>query len=346
MSCDLTSGRLRQECFVGRAGIKKLFIVKYNDYAALTGVTESGGEITSLGADPITLYQFEMGTSVGNFEEVATVDRASGTAFITQTITLSLYYIKPADLGNLNALKKGRWAIWAMDYEDKIRFFGQTRGMVATSGSDVSGAGPSDRKGLDLVLTGISDAYAPFMQDFTTEPFDNYANVYVTTTGYGPELFTYSNAAADPNGTEANATTGFTPYGHAGNVWQSQSGVVNVGSYAIEFDAMGSPLSSVGFSLDLESAPFNFTNGKLGRLLFDWRQKGVGATTGQWDCWFGSYAGDQQEQAGTVQKTDTTFASVEKIWTHDANHRYLMWREFNPDNDGGIYLDNVSIRST
>jgi hypothetical protein len=184
MSCDLISGRLRGECVTGRAGIKTLYFTKYNNYAALTGVTESGGEITSLGASGITLYQFEMESNVGNFEEVANVSRENGTSFIQQTITMTLFNVKPEDLEMLNALKKGRWVVWALDFQDKIRLFGRTRGMTATGGSDVSGAGPGDRKGFDLVLEGVNNDYAIFMADFTTTPFDNFANVVVATTGY------------------------------------------------------------------------------------------------------------------------------------------------------------------
>ena len=73
MTCDLTSGRLLGKCMVGKAGIKTLYITKFNDFDALTGVTESGGEITSLGADPITIFQFDMAQGVGNFEEISNV---------------------------------------------------------------------------------------------------------------------------------------------------------------------------------------------------------------------------------------------------------------------------------
>lgn len=208
MTCDLTSGRLRQECHVGRAGIKTLYFAKYNDYAALTGITESGGEITSLGTDLISIYQFDMESNVGNFEEVPTVSRENGTAFMTQTITLTLFYIKPADLATLNALKKGRWVVWALDFQDKIRFFGQTRGMIATGGSDVSGAGPGDKKGYDLVLQSASNNFAPFMADYTTTPFDNFANVTVVVIpeSLGPELVTNGDFAVTTGWTAANCT--------------------------------------------------------------------------------------------------------------------------------------------
>lgn len=179
MSCDLTSGRLLDECLVGRAGIKTLYFAKFNDYNSLTGVTESGGEITSLGADPIVLYQFDIGASVGSFEETPTVSKENGVSFITQVVNLSLYNIQPSELSDLNNMKRGRWVVWALDYESKIRLFGQTRGLVSTGGSDTSGTAAGDKKGLDMTFEGFANNYAPFMADYTTTPFDNFTNVRV-----------------------------------------------------------------------------------------------------------------------------------------------------------------------
>ena len=179
MSCDLTNGRLLNECQLGRAGIKTLYFTKFNDFDSLTGIVESGGEITDLGTDPISLYQFDMQDNVGNFEEIPASTPENGTIFLTQNVTLTLFYVKPEDLASLNNLKRGRWTIWALDFQGKIRLFGRTRGMVASGGSDVSGAAPGDKKGLDLILTAAEQDYAPFMADYTTVPFDNFTNVTV-----------------------------------------------------------------------------------------------------------------------------------------------------------------------
>lgn len=199
MSCDLTNGRLLNACSLGRAGIKTLYFTKFNDFDALTGVTELDGEITSLGADPITIYQFDMEDNVGMFDEALTTDKANGTSFVTQVVTLTLLNIKPADLANINNMKRGRWAIWALDFEGKIRLFGRLRGCLASGGSDVSGAAPGDKKGLDMVLTAVENSYAVFMEDYTTVPFDNFANVtVVTTAAFGAEYQVVYNAMTTP----------------------------------------------------------------------------------------------------------------------------------------------------
>ena len=182
MSCDLTTGRLLNDCVGGMAGIKTLFYAKLNDFRALTGITESGGEITDLGLVAIDVYRFEMANNVGFFDEAVNTSRENGTSFMQQNLTLTLFNIIPADLADLNNLKIGNWVIWTLDFQDKIRLFGRVNGCTANGGSDVSGTGAGDKKGLDMTFLGEEKDYAPFMQDFTpaTEtPFENFTNVTI-----------------------------------------------------------------------------------------------------------------------------------------------------------------------
>jgi hypothetical protein len=182
MSCDLTNGRLLDECLVGRAGIKTLFYAKLADFSALTGITETGGEITSLGSDAITIHRFEMADNVGSFEQAVNASAENGTVFIGQTVNLTLFNIVPADLADLNNLKVGRWVIFTLDFQGKIRIFGRNNGCVANGGSETSGTGAGDKKGLDMSFYAEENDYADFMGDYTTAPFDNFANVTVTPT--------------------------------------------------------------------------------------------------------------------------------------------------------------------
>lgn len=337
MTCDLTSGRLRGECVSGRAGIKAIYFAKYNDFAALTGITESGGEITDLGAVSILLYQFDLESNVGNFEETPVVERANGTSFISQTLNMTLFYVKPADLANLNNLKKGRWVVWTLDFEDKIRLLGRGRGMVATGGSDVSGAAPGDKKGLDLTLAASENDFSPFMADFTSTPFDNFANVTITSSGLGPELHVDANAASDPNGNEADATTGWTMYyltGTGANVFESQGSVVSVGSYALHGDSTDTPTSQARFQKD-----FTVEDAATYEISFAWRHTGTGG--GSTDRWQATVDGVEMD---TVEKTDLTFAPVSVQAVASGTTMTIAFTEYSASNAGGVYMDNFSIR--
>jgi hypothetical protein len=180
MSCDLTSGRLLDECLVGRAGIKTLFFANLNDFRALTGVTESAGEITSLGAVAIDVFRFEMADNVGSFEQAVNASPENGTVFVGQTLTLTLFNILPADLADLNNLKVGRWVVFTLDFQGKMRVFGRYNGATTNGGSETSGTAAGDKKGLDITFYAEENDYAVFLDDYTTVPFDNFANVTVT----------------------------------------------------------------------------------------------------------------------------------------------------------------------
>jgi len=332
MSCDLVNGRLLNECNIGRAGIKTLYFAKFNDYASLTGITESGGEITDLGADPIIIYQFDLDAAVGGFEEIPVVSKDNGTAFINQVITMTLFNIKPADMAALNALKKGRWVVWTLDFNNKIRLFGQTRGMVATGGSEVSCTAAGDKKGLDLVLESTNNDYSVFMQDYTTTPFDNFANVTTTISGYGPELHTDANAASDPNGNEADATTGWTPL--AGATLTSESSVKHTGNYSMLIETNTTPTANG----DVDKT-FNVDNWATYLVSFYWRHEGNSvAVTGDWICEV------EGVEIARVEKTDTTFAPVTHEVTMGDTFLTIRFREMNSANDGGVYFDNLSVR--
>lgn len=179
MPCDLTSGRLLDPCLVGRAGIKTLFFAPLNDFRALVGVIEAAGEISDLGADPIDFFRFEMMDNVGMFEQAVNASPENGTVFVQQNITLTLFQILPADLADLNQLKRGRWVILALDFQDKIRCFGQYNGCSVNGGTESSGTAAGDKKGLDLTFVAEENDYAVFMADYTDTPFDNFANVTV-----------------------------------------------------------------------------------------------------------------------------------------------------------------------
>lgn len=180
-TCDLTNGRLLDDCMTGRAGIRTIYYAKLSDFDAVRpDVVITDGEITDMGTTPLTIYRFEMTDNVGMFDENVTADKAAGTSFITQNLTMTLFNIKPEDLADLNALKLGRWVIWTLDFADDIRVFGYNNGCTANGGVENSGQAPGDKKGLDQTFMAEENDYALFMADFTSTPFDNFANVTVT----------------------------------------------------------------------------------------------------------------------------------------------------------------------
>lgn len=180
MACELTNGRLLDDCLVGRAGIKTLFFIPLSEWLA-NNIDPTKTEIVDADINLATgAFRFELADNVGNWEEVNTGSRENGTTFLTQTVVMTIFNIIATDLADLNNLRKGRWVILALDFQEQIRVLGSVRGCVATGGSETSGMASGDKKGLDLSFVGEEDLYAPFTEAYTSTPLDNFTNITVT----------------------------------------------------------------------------------------------------------------------------------------------------------------------
>ncbi len=178
MACDLTNGRLLADCKAGMSGIKTLFFQKYPATPTLTA-----GVITDLGT--AALFRFEMANGVGDYVETLTSADETGVAYVEQVLNLVLQHILATDLDDVNALKKGRWVVFTLDYENNTRAFGLYNGATATGGDSGSGTAPADAKALTMAFTGRENDYAPFLlppavPSIPYDPFEDMVLVTVT----------------------------------------------------------------------------------------------------------------------------------------------------------------------
>jgi hypothetical protein len=161
--------------------------------------------------------------------------------------------------------------------------------------------------------------------------------------GYGPELYNFACAAADVAGAEADAIGSvWSQYGLdlGSNVWQSQGVVVHGGSFALHAEANDTPTNQCRIYIDLQAAPFNFVNGEEGKLEFYCRHVGTGSS---WSSYMSFLTNGTTNQIRQILAIDTTFTKTVFEWVHSANHQYWLFKETG-SNDGGIYLDAISIR--
>ena len=168
-------------------------------------------------------------------------------------------------------------------------------------------------------------------------PARSFAGYY--TTG-NPELYITANALATST-FEADATTGITSTGLGGtgaNVFESQASVVNNSSFAIHTDANDTPTSGARFNVDFNGL---LTVGTSYTISVDARHIGTGD---DWTISLSSSVVAVDNEIKRLANTDTTWATYTLSFTYSANHRYLVVREYNPSNDGGIYVDNLSIK--
>jgi hypothetical protein len=158
------------------SGIKTLFFSKYP-----VTPTVVAGIVTDLGT--AALFRYEMATGVGDYVETLTSADETGIAYVEQVLNLVLQHILPVDLDDINALKKGRWNIFALDYENNTRAFGLYNGATATGGDSGSGTAPADPKALTMAFTGRENDYAPFLAPpaVPSTPYDPFEDMVLVT---------------------------------------------------------------------------------------------------------------------------------------------------------------------
>jgi hypothetical protein len=158
------------------SGIKTLFFSKYP-----VTPTVVAGIVTDLGT--AALFRYEMATGVGDYVETLTSADETGIAYVEQVLNLVLQHILPADLDDINALKQGRWNIFALDYEFNTRAFGLYNGATATGGDSGSGTAPADPKALTMAFTGRENDYAPFLAPpaVPSTPYDPFEDMVLVT---------------------------------------------------------------------------------------------------------------------------------------------------------------------
>ena len=147
-----------------------------------------------------------------------------------------------------------------------------------------------------------------------------------------PVDYTAESIVAQLLGGETNATTGFTQVGlDAGaNVFESQSTVTNTGAFALHADANDTPTTNAGFSSGI-----TVDNGAVYRISWDWRHVGSG---GLWTTQF------EVDFPFQVDNTDTTFTSHVHYLTMANTTLNSLFKEFAGSNNGGIYMDNFSVK--
>ena len=90
---------------------------------SLLNVTKnSAGEVTGFGGG--TVFRFEQDPDHGTFDQEIQTN-GDGTQFLRLSVDLTLFYISKGFNITLEFLRQGRWAIFVLDYEDKIRLFGE-----------------------------------------------------------------------------------------------------------------------------------------------------------------------------------------------------------------------------
>ncbi len=153
-------------------------------------------------------------------------------------------------------------------------------------------------------------------------------NIYTLNDVLGAELHTSANAASDPNGNEANATTGWAAANNA--VLTSVGSPVSVGSFAMSIESNTTPTSQANARED-----FTVDNVSVYRISFDVRHNGVG------NNWAFFVEGVNKK---TIALADVTYEEFVYYLTTSDTNLTTTFQETSGANDGGVYFDNFSLK--
>lgn len=176
MPCDLTKG-FTLGCKDVLGGIKEIFLGNLNDF--YTGITfdATTGKIDAL--PTATLYRYQLARNSSSFNEVATLDEVNGTAFWLQTLTATLRSLAQDKRNELELAARANPIVFVRDVNDNIFVMGRQLG-TTFGWTGQTGQAKGDLNGYAINATAEEAEPAEFLEDYTTEPFDNFAGITVT----------------------------------------------------------------------------------------------------------------------------------------------------------------------
>ncbi len=158
MACALTTGR-KVPCKSGFGGIKRVYMADYGTLG--TATVDADGSVSALSGSP-AWFQFDVkGNS--SLETTITSSRDNGTTFFTQTLNLTLTYLDTATQEEIKLIAHARPHVAVEDYYGNVFLCGFENGCELTSGTIVTGAAAGDLSGFTLVMEGVEEIPAYFV---------------------------------------------------------------------------------------------------------------------------------------------------------------------------------------
>ena len=158
MACALTTGR-KVPCKSGFGGIKTVYMADYGTLG--TATVDADGSVSAL-SGTTTWFQFDVkGNS--SLETTITSSRDNGTTFYTQTLNLTLTYLEVETQEEIKLIAHARPHVAVEDYYGNVFLCGFENGCELTSGTIVTGAAAGDLSGFTIVMEGIEEIPAYFV---------------------------------------------------------------------------------------------------------------------------------------------------------------------------------------
>jgi len=180
----LTKGR-ELDCSRISGGVRYLYFGVYDDFTTpieTAGIVQTAGSVTDITTGSGSfLYRYAMPLGAASVSESITGSTENGTIFYTPTVNVVMNKLTPVDQNEIKLFGQTKVVIFAQLNETKtnshntIICLGASNGMSLNAGTMDTGAAWGDRNGYTLTFDGLEPIPFPFVDDYTTSPFDNSA---------------------------------------------------------------------------------------------------------------------------------------------------------------------------
>ena len=192
MACTaLTKGR-GLDCNRISGGVKKVFFSVFDENVSYTYDATHKLEIDAIDWNGSTIYEYVMPLGVASITDTITGSRENGTIFYTPTVNIILNKLTKEDQNEIKLLGQTKVRIFAQlnqqlaNGHDVFIALGMAHGLTLNTGTIDSGAAFGDRNGYTLTFDGMEAIPFAFLEDYTTNPWDqsgfvNEAGTFPTT---------------------------------------------------------------------------------------------------------------------------------------------------------------------
>ena len=165
MSFHLANGRIE----VGNdavGGIDAVYFVNFGDYSGITYDAVNADVIDAV-AGVTNLYKYEL-KGTNSFDQVFNSSRENGTAFVEQTLTMTLKKQDATTHKSVKLLAYGRPYVIIKNRNNQFFFAGLEHGMELTTANVTNGTAMGDLSGYTLTFVGTEKILANLI-DVSTE---------------------------------------------------------------------------------------------------------------------------------------------------------------------------------
>lgn len=179
MACtNLTKGR-GLDCNRVSGGVKFIYFSVFDEITSFAYDAVDKSTIDTIDFGGNTIYRYALPRGSSSITDTITGSVENGTIFYTPTVNIVLNRLTQQDQEEIKLLGQTQVRIFAQlnaqlaNGHDMILGLGFTNGMSLNAGTAESGVNFGDRSGYTLTFDGLEPVPMAFLEDYTTDPFDN-----------------------------------------------------------------------------------------------------------------------------------------------------------------------------